>query len=290
LSSSVSTECLEPLRRLHQLRRRLAAATSVGGLFADAAALASEEFGFERALVLSVEQGGLSARTSDALDCEASDRLRRQLLAEPMRLRSDSLEAELIRQGRLPSGSRGESQLAAALNLHEFVLAPIAPEARTLAILLVERSDRPISELDELTVTLFADCTAAALERVVVRARQAELACDIQQLAASTMALMREVVQSPVALPDDRGAWPAFPLSASIGPGSQDGLQELLTDGERRIAALLVQGRSNREIADELIFSPETVKATVAKILRKLGAANRVEAAATILRLTASGN
>jgi DNA-binding CsgD family transcriptional regulator len=37
-----------------------------------------------------------------------------------------------------------------------------------------------------------------------------------------------------------------------------------------------------------LILSPETVKATVARILRKLGASNRVEAVATILRQLSS--
>jgi DNA-binding CsgD family transcriptional regulator len=47
---------------------------------------------------------------------------------------------------------------------------------------------------------------------------------------------------------------------------------------------LLVQGRSNREIADELILSPETVKAHVARILRKLGASNRAEAVSLIFR------
>jgi DNA-binding NarL/FixJ family response regulator len=48
-----------------------------------------------------------------------------------------------------------------------------------------------------------------------------------------------------------------------------------------------VQGRSNREIADEIFMSQETVKASVARILRKLGAANRVEAVTTILRFGA---
>ncbi len=289
MSTQISADALQLLARLHPLRQRLGAATSVPGLFADVAELACSELSFERALVVSVEPGRLTAQTSNSIPHEESDRLRRRLLAEPLKLRYDSLEAELIRQGRMPVTTRAESQLATTLQLRESVLAPIAPESRTLAILLVDRTD-PVDEIDHLALTLFADYAAAALERVVLRARLGELSDDIKHLAVSATALMQEVVESPVSLPDGNGAWPAFPLMGPIGFESPNSLNDLLTAGEQRIALLLVQGRSNREIADEVIVSTETVKATVARILRKLGAANRVEAAATILRLGSSPN
>ncbi|MCB0062777.1 MAG: response regulator transcription factor [Caldilineaceae bacterium] len=52
-----------------------------------------------------------------------------------------------------------------------------------------------------------------------------------------------------------------------------------LTAREQETLALLVQGRSNRQIAQQLSVSPHTVKNHVRNILQKLHAANRTEAA-----------
>jgi DNA-binding NarL/FixJ family response regulator len=57
-----------------------------------------------------------------------------------------------------------------------------------------------------------------------------------------------------------------------------------LSDRERQIAARLVQGLTNKEIAEELFLSTETIKSYVARILRKLGARNRVQAAVLLAR------
>ncbi len=51
-----------------------------------------------------------------------------------------------------------------------------------------------------------------------------------------------------------------------------------LTAREREVLALLVRGRSNREMARALHFSVPTVKAHVQHVLTKLGARNRIEA------------
>ncbi len=61
-------------------------------------------------------------------------------------------------------------------------------------------------------------------------------------------------------------------------------LEAGLTPGEARILQHLVAGLSNREIADELVVSPMTVKHHVASILQKLGATNRVQAAVHAVR------
>ena len=57
-----------------------------------------------------------------------------------------------------------------------------------------------------------------------------------------------------------------------------------LTARETVILRHLVEGLSNREIADKLVVSPVTVKHHVASILEKLGAANRVQAAVHAVR------
>ena len=57
-----------------------------------------------------------------------------------------------------------------------------------------------------------------------------------------------------------------------------------LTDREREVLALLVQGLSNNDIADKLVVSRSTVKFHVSSILSKLGAASRTEAVAIALQ------
>jgi LuxR family maltose regulon positive regulatory protein len=58
------------------------------------------------------------------------------------------------------------------------------------------------------------------------------------------------------------------------------GLIEPLTDRELQVLRLLAAGRRNRDIAQELVVTLETVKKHVSHLFDKLGAANRTEAVA----------
>ena len=62
-----------------------------------------------------------------------------------------------------------------------------------------------------------------------------------------------------------------------------------LTQREHEILALLAEGRSNRSIAKSLFVSETTVKAHVGSILRKLGVANRTQAAMMAVELGVRG-
>ncbi|WP_354570179.1 AAA family ATPase [Glaciihabitans sp. UYNi722] len=53
----------------------------------------------------------------------------------------------------------------------------------------------------------------------------------------------------------------------------------VLTDRERQVLALVAEGLSNRQIAEQLFISAKTASVHVSAILRKLGAATRTEAA-----------
>lgn len=61
-------------------------------------------------------------------------------------------------------------------------------------------------------------------------------------------------------------------------------LTEELTQRQREVLALVVQGYSNQEIANKLFVSLATVRFHVSTILAKLGASNRAEAAAMAVK------
>jgi LuxR family maltose regulon positive regulatory protein len=75
------------------------------------------------------------------------------------------------------------------------------------------------------------------------------------------------------------GAAHAAP-SATRDAAGVVGLVEPLSDRELQVLGLLAAGRSNRQIADELVVVLDTVKKHVGHILDKLGAANRTQAVA----------
>jgi DNA-binding CsgD family transcriptional regulator/tetratricopeptide (TPR) repeat protein len=71
-------------------------------------------------------------------------------------------------------------------------------------------------------------------------------------------------------------------------PGGKEGLGALLglTPREAEVLALVARGYTNREIAASLVISVRTAGVHVSHILRKLGAPNRLEAAAIAHRLS----
>ena len=75
---------------------------------------------------------------------------------------------------------------------------------------------------------------------------------------------------------------PATPPTAPRA--SRGERQTELSERELEVLRLLAQGASNRQIADQLFLSENTVRTYVAHILEKLGLENRVQAAAYALR------
>jgi DNA-binding NarL/FixJ family response regulator len=83
----------------------------------------------------------------------------------------------------------------------------------------------------------------------------------------------------------DRYVSPALlsSLVGSVSPVAAPPKGTVLTSRERDVLACLAQGRSNREIADELFVGVETVKSHLSKLYEKLGARDRHDAVAQAL-------
>ncbi len=83
------------------------------------------------------------------------------------------------------------------------------------------------------------------------------------------------------------GAQPLLDELIALGGepvGRRHGASVELTAREREILALVAEGRTNGEIGKQLFISPKTVSVHVSRILAKLGAAGRTEAAAVARR------
>jgi LuxR family transcriptional regulator, regulator of acetate metabolism len=267
---------------LSALQRRLNSAPTLGALLARASVEGSELCGFERGVVVSIRDGKLGASGMDAVSDPASDDLRRRSLGVSIPLTPASEEVELIRrsEGQRPGQPATSALLREALELRAYALAAIVPESHAVAFLVLDRHGPPVTDEDLSAVELFAHLLSVAVERVVLRLRMSELSTEFRHLTASAHALIKEALEAPVSLTRDFGHGPVF-ATAGQPSGTSDELRDLLSDREREIATLMVRGRSNREIGEELHLSPDTIKAHVARLVRKLGAANRVEAVAT---------
>ena len=119
--------------------------------------------------------------------------------------------------------------------------------------------------------------SAARTERLLAAADSlgpeaiARLRAEGSALEASSAVELALTVSPPRAAGDGRD--PSRPGAGATSPGG-------LTPRERQIVALIVRGRSNRAIAEELVISPATAARHVANILLKLGYSSRAQVAA----------
>ncbi len=113
---------------------------------------------------------------------------------------------------------------------------------------------------------------ASVMATLMVRGLDEEVRQRLKERAASNGRSMEAEVRailSAAVMPHDPGPGAGGPVTV---PGP-------LTAQEDRIAALVAQGWSNRQIADSFALSERTVEAHVSAILRKVGVRNRAAVA-----------
>jgi LuxR family maltose regulon positive regulatory protein len=120
----------------------------------------------------------------------------------------------------------------------------------------------------------------AALERALRKAEPEGYIRLFADLGLPMAELLQEIRARGIMQAYAERLLEALQVDYSRLPGSGQALPEPLTAREHEILQLLSAGLSNREIADKLVVSPETVKKHVSSIVGKLGTSNRTEAAA----------
>jgi DNA-binding NarL/FixJ family response regulator len=127
-----------------------------------------------------------------------------------------------------------------------------------------------------------AEACAAPFERALTMLAQAEL-----ELSRDNHSIARELLTEVHKICSDLGARPTLErteqLLAELAPRHVENSSGL-TGRELEVLHLLVQGKSDREIADELFISYRTVTNHVASILRKLDVDSRTAAATQAVR------
>jgi DNA-binding NarL/FixJ family response regulator len=70
------------------------------------------------------------------------------------------------------------------------------------------------------------------------------------------------------------------PAASASSLAAPDANQDRLSEREKEVLGLIAAGKSNQDIADELVISLNTVRRHVSNIFDKTGAANRAQATA----------
>jgi DNA-binding CsgD family transcriptional regulator len=285
---------LEALDRVRAALGRLRELGPVSEILRHSAAELSGSSGLDRVLVSQVKDSLLLPVQAHFRDDPGGAEATVDALREtPLALEYPVPETELMRRRRATIVQTGTNQrLRPPLPVGEglsYVAAPIVLDGAAIGFFHGAHVDRNVEPLERDAVWAFADGFAQVFERAVLRRRVRDQRRQLHELVAWTDAMAADLSDGAIALevaaePAAAAARPAA-LPATDLDGSR--LADLLTRRELDVLRLMARGDSNKAIATELVVSEGTVKFHVKNILRKLRAANRVEAASRYLQLSA---
>jgi DNA-binding CsgD family transcriptional regulator len=291
--------------RIHDALARLREVGSVAGMIERAPAAVAAACGFDRVALYRIDES--NRLLAEAFHVAGDPEAARELLAfsreHPAPLGEQILETEMIRR-RKPMVVRDAlhhpltyKPLVEHYDTPAYVAAPIMPEGRVIGFLHAEHGlERPgdpdgVDELDRDALWAFAEGFGYAVERMQLLERLRAQGEEVRRLIARTETVVTEYLDAEVRLaaaPHDGAA--ATRTAAALFAEPETGPAVLLTRREREVLALIADGATNAQIADHLVIAEGTAKSHVKRILRKLGAGNRVEAAAMFLRARVPGD
>jgi DNA-binding CsgD family transcriptional regulator len=287
---------LDALTRVHEAIARLRELRTAEAIIARAPAEVAAACGFDRTVLYRVSGDELMAESFIVRGRpEEAERLLVMSRAHPLRLDQEILEREMIRR-RIPmavqdamTNPRTYKPLAHAYDTHSYCGAPIMPEGRVIGFVHGDHRLKPrrVDEVDRDALWSFAEGLGFVIERARLIERLRAQGGELRRLMRRAEAVVNDYLDAEIELVAgvEEGA-AATRATAALLPedGPADGPIALLSRREREVMALIGKGASNAQVAAQLVITEETAKTHVKRILRKLGASNRVEAATIWLK------
>jgi DNA-binding CsgD family transcriptional regulator len=287
---------LDALARVHEAIAELRTITSPAGMLARAPAALCEGTSFTR-VILSAVRGStmVPEAVSFSEDPAAARRVLDRLRAGPVRLEHPLIETDVLRRRRAmlvvnDAGSpRVERRMAELMGWTHYACAPLLAGQNVIGIIHADRGpEGPLKLLDRDVLWEFAAALSRAHESASLRRTLQHEGDQLHRFLEWLDTRSGVLTDGAITLAPTEPA----PLISSEQPapplkGHDDRLvfAGLLTKRELDVLRLLIEGGTNRTIADGLVLSETTVKFHINSILRKLHVSNRAEAVARYLSL-----
>jgi LuxR family transcriptional regulator, regulator of acetate metabolism len=279
----------DALERVAEAVRRLGEVGSPQGILERATDELGTSSEFDRVVLGEVRGDELHVRalwSDSSQDKDAAAGCLETLRATPVRLEYPSIEDEVARgqrteivQVRAPR-SRANRRLAEVLDWDAYVVTALVVQGHTVGLLHADATataaaapSRAVPDaLDAEVAARFAEGLAGVFERAVLREM---LQLHHHELRSAVEWMSARLGQLGSGAPDP---------SAAGRFASDLGAIDALTARELDVLRLLARGRTNLEIARELVVREGTVKYHVKNILRKMGATSRADAVSRYAR------
>lgn len=249
----------------------------------DVCALAPEAatfMGFSRALFSRVDHGIWLTQHAHAVhDPEFGEQVVAFGTAHSRRLAGQLIESEMLFSGTpilvrdAQTNPRAYRRLARFTSATDYVAAPVHVWGQAVGMIHADRYPDPgIDDVDQRLLGLYACGLGLAIER-------AQLADRLRAINDASAAFGQRL--------DEHGSTaPQVRLAAVSALSGTEPAADRLSLREWDVLRSIALGKTNAQIADALFLTENTVKVHVKRILRKLGASNRTEAAGLYHRLT----
>jgi DNA-binding CsgD family transcriptional regulator len=244
--------------------------------------------GYSRSLLSRLRGTSWSARSAFAHgDAPLATELVRVGSAMPGRIGREEPETEAVRR-RIPilvrdaqSRPRTHRELIMLSDVRDYAAAPIIAQGAVVGLLHVDRHSQLdlVDSFDRDLLGVFAEGVGLALERARYRKRVAALKTRFERQAEEAEELLYGGVEWEAEQAAAHEPVEAAPAYLADGPLAE------LTRRELEVLRHIAGGATNHDIASCLGVSTGTVKTHMKNIFRKLGAANRSDAAAKFHRL-----
>ena len=280
---------------LHRLR----GAETMSQIIDRAAVEACRSCGVDRCVLMSLREGCLIEESVHfAHDPDGQEEWAAYARAHPPEIDPRDPEIQLLRRHKAilvddPATSRGVGDIADAARSSGYVGAPVMLRGSVIGTLFCDRDPgETVDTVSRDVLGLFAEGFGYALERTMLVGRMREQLGKLREMMAEANTTLDDMFEAGLAMQRDEatgdidivGRGPVMPS------GDASRLMGLLTRREIEVIDLMARGASNPDIANELVISEDTAKTHVKHILRKMRAANRVQAVSCYMRLQALSN